>query len=112
MNLKQYGIIVDCEHCVYDCSDGQGVFDITVPVIDSENGISGPASLRCTVSPERHTVELREWHFINHQSVQSADKLQQRVTAAFNLVANRQVCGNRNICPSEVIRFVEKNSNY
>jgi hypothetical protein len=23
---------------------------------------------------------------------------------------NRQVCGNRNICPSEVIRFVEKNS--
>ena len=111
MNLKQYGIIVDCEHCVYDSSDDQGVLRITVPIIDSDTGISSPASLRCTVSPERHSVEFWEWHDINHQSVQPVDKLQQRVSAAFNVVANRQVCGNRNICPPEVIRFVEKNSN-
>lgn len=110
MNLKQYDIIVDCKHCVYSSSDGRGVFDITVPIIDSDTGISGPARLRCIVSPERHTIELQEWHDINHQPVQSVDKLQQRVSAAFNVVANRQVCGNRNICPSEVIRFVEKNS--
>jgi hypothetical protein len=105
MNLKQYDIIVDCKHCVYSSSDGRGVFDITVPIIDSDTGISGPARLRCIVSPERHTIELQEW-----QPVQSVDKLQQRVSAAFNVVADRQVCGNRNICPSEVIRFVEKNS--
>lgn len=110
MNLKQYGIIVDCEQCVYDSSDGQGVFDITVPVIDSDTGISRPASLRCTVSPERHTIELQKWHDSNHQSVQPGDKLQQRVSDAFNVVANRQICGNCNICPSEVIRCVEKSA--
>lgn len=111
MNLKQYGIIVDCKQCVYDSSHGQDVFEITVPVIDSHTGISRPASLRCTISPERHTVELQEWHDIDHQPVQSADKLQQRISDAFNVVASRQVCGNCNICPPEVIHFVKKNSN-
>lgn len=111
MILKQYGIIVDCAQCVYDSSDGQGAFDIIVPIIDIDTGISCAASLRCTVSPERHTVELQEWHDNNHQPAQSGDKLEQRVADAFNVVADRKVCGNCNICPSEVIRLVEKNSN-
>ena len=110
MKLKKHGIIVECEHCLCISSDDRGAFDVTVPIIDSETGISGPARLRCTVSPERHAVELLEWQDVNRHPTPSTENLQQRVSAALTFVADHQVCGNRKICPSEVILIVEKNS--
>ena len=59
MNLKKHGVIVDCEHCRCVSSDGCGGFDVTVPVNDSETGITGTAKLHCVVSCEHHLVELR-----------------------------------------------------
>ena len=106
MSLKKHGITVDCKRCIYTSSDNRGAFDITVPIIDSETGISGPAKLRCSVSPEGHSVELLEWHDFNHYLTH----LQQRVSATLSFVAERQICGNCNICPSEVIDIVEENS--
>jgi hypothetical protein len=111
MGLKKHGITVDCEHCKYTSSDDRGAFDITVPVIDSQTGVSGPARLRCIVSAKQHRVELLEWDDFNHQPTESIASLQQRVSATLGFVADRQVCGNLNICPAEVIRIVEKNSN-
>lgn len=110
MSLKKHGITVDCKHCIYTSSDNRGAFNITVPIIDSETGISGPAELRCSVSSKGHAVELLEWHGVNRHLTQSIESLQQRVTATLNFVAERQVCGNLNICPSEVIQIVEENS--
>lgn len=110
MGLKKHGIIVDCEHCQYTSSDDRGAFDITVPIIDSETGVSGPAKLHCTVSAKQHRVELLEWDEFDHHPAEPAEGLQQRVSATLSFVADRQVCGNRNICPAEVIRIVEKNS--
>ena len=94
---------------MYASSDSQGIFDITVPIIDSETGISGPAKLRCSVSPKGHSVDLLEWREFDQHHPRSVESLQQRVTATLTFVAERQVCGNRNICPSEVVRIVEKN---
>jgi hypothetical protein len=110
MGLKKHGITVECAHCKYTSSDDRGAFDITVPIIDSETGVSGPAKLRCIVSAKRHAVELLEWSDFNHHPTESIESLQQRVSATLGFVADRQVCGNRNICPAEVIRIVEKNS--
>jgi len=111
MGLKKHGITVDCEHCKYTSSDDRGGFDITVPIIDSETGVSGPARLRCIVSAKQHAVELLEWDDLDHHPDEPVKSLQQRVSATLNFVAERRVCGNRNICPSEVIRIVEKKSN-
>lgn len=110
MRIKKNGVTVDCEHCVYNSSDNRGAFDITVPIIDSETGISAPARLRCGVSAKGHVIELLEWHEFNRHLTQSLESLQQRVLATLTFVAERQVCGNRNICPSEVIQMVEENS--
>ncbi len=110
MGLKKHGIIVDCEHCKYTSSDDRGAFDITVPIIDSETGVSGPAKLHCIVSAKRHEVELLEWRDFDHHSAEPAEGLQQRLSATLNFVADRQVCGKRNICPAEVIQIVEKNN--
>jgi hypothetical protein len=110
MGIKKHGIIVDCKHCEYTSSDDPGAFDITVPIIDSETGVSGPARLHCSVSAKRHVVELLEWHDFNHHPTESVESLRQRVSATLGFVADRQVCGNRKICPSEVVQIVEKNS--
>jgi len=110
MSLKKHGVIVDCEHCTCTSSDDHGGFDVTVPVSDSETDIAGPAKLHCTVSPEHHTVELTEWRDADHHSVRPSKDLQQRISAALTVVEDCRLCGNRNICPSEVIRVVEGNS--
>ena len=110
MSVKKHGITVDCKHCIYTSSDNRGAFDITVPIIDSETGISSPAKLRCCVSPRGHAVELLDWHGFNRHLTQSIKNLQQRISATLTFIAERKVCGNRNICPSEVIQIVEENS--
>jgi len=109
MSLKKHGIRVDCEHCTCVSSDDHGVFDVTVPVSDSETDMAGSAKLHCTVSPEHHTVALTEWQDADHHTVQPSENLQQRISAALTFVADCRLCGNR-ICPSEVIRVVEGNS--
>jgi hypothetical protein len=110
MSLNKHGITVDCKHCIYTSSNDRGAFDVIVPIIDSETGISGPAKLHCTVSTEQHAVELLEWQEDNRDRSPSTENLQQRVSDALKFVADRQVCGNRKICPSEVILIVEENS--
>jgi len=110
MRLNKLGIVVDCKQCTYTSSDDRGAFDVTVPIIDSETGISGPAKLHCTISTEQHAVELLEWQGVNLDPAPSSENLQQRISAALAFVADHQVCGNRKICPSEVIELVEENS--
>ena len=109
MSLKKHGVIVDCEHCKYASTNGCGGFDIIVPVSDSEARITGTAKLHCTVCTEYHRVELTEWQDANRHPIQPSDNLQQRVSATLAFVADHRVCGNRNICPSEVIRIVDEN---
>ena len=110
MRINKDGITVDCEHCVYNSSDDRAAFDITVPIIDSETGISGPAKLHCLVTPDRHTVELLEWNRVDPDPIQSKERLQERVSAILTFVADRKICGNRRMCPSKVIQIVEENS--
>ena len=102
--------MVDCKHCVCAGIDDHGAFDFSVPVIDSETDISTPVKLRCIVSPVRHTVELKEWQDPENLPVQRSENFLQRLNAALAVVEERRVCGNRNICPSEVVQAVEKSN--
>ena len=109
MSLKKHGVIVDCEHCKYASTNDCG-FNIIVPVCDSEAGITGTAKLHCTVSAECHRVELTEWQEANRFSIQSSENLKQRIAVMLDFVADHRICGNRNICPSEVIRIVDEHT--
>ena len=108
--LKKNGVTVDCKQCVFDASAGRGVFEITVPIIDSETGNSGPARIRCRTGSGHHTVDLLEWRELDQQNTQSAAGLQQRVSAVLDFLAERRICGNRNICPSQVVEIVDESS--
>ena len=109
MSFKKHGVIVDCKHCKYASSNGYDDFDVIVPVSDSEAGIAGTAKLHCTVTNECHQVEMTEWQNANCHPIEPSDNLQQRISATLSFIADHRVCGNRNICPSEVIRIVDEN---
>ena len=108
MSLKKQGIIVDCEHCIYNTNDGRSCFDITVPISDIETGTSGQAALRCTVTAERHNIQLIKWQDTDDHLIEATENLKHRISSALNYVSDHRICGNRNICPSEVIRIVEE----
>ena len=108
MELKKQGILFDCVNCKYASSDGCGGFDVTVPLSDSETGISGTAKLHCTISPACHQVELVDWHDVGFHTIRPSRNIQPRISTALAFVAEHRICGNRHICPSEIIRVVEE----
>ena len=108
MELKKQGIAIDCMNCHCAASDGCGGFDVAVPLTDGEIGTSGTAILHCTVTPACHHVELQEWNDTGFHSISPSAELRPRISAALDFVAEHRLCGNRRICPSEVIRIVEE----
>jgi hypothetical protein len=108
MELKKQGIRVDCMNCKCASSDGCGGFIVTVPLSDSETGITGTAKLHCTISPACHQVEFVDWHDAGFHTIRPSRKIQSRISAALTFVAEHRICGNRHICPSELVRVVEE----
>jgi len=108
MNSKSHGIVIDCKHCKYISGNENGGFDVSVPIKDKDTGIAGSAELHCTISKHHHVVELNQWHDADHHSIQASENLLNRLTATLVSFADQRICGNCNICPSEVIQIVEK----
>lgn len=108
MRLKKYGVVVGCERCKCVSDDRQGCFEVTVPLSDIETDIEGVARLRCSVFPEHHKVELEEWIDPSGQPLRISKKMGKRVLSALGFVGEHRVCGNKTICPSEVVRIVQK----
>lgn len=110
MSLKKYGVFVDCERCEFASSDGRGSFEVTVPLSDIATGTEGTAKLLCSVSSERHEVELKEWNDFGTHPIRPTLEIQKRLGAALAHVASHRICGNRKICPSKIVQIVEKQS--
>lgn len=108
MTLKRYDIVIDCAHCRYACSDGRGGFDVQVPVRDEQNQIDGTARLRCTLSPAAHRVEFKDWRNDRGRQIDAFYDTRQRLDAALGAIARHRVCGNRDICPDEIVEIAEK----
>lgn len=108
MEIRHQDITVTCSQCAHTASDDEGNFDIVVPLQDVKSGVTGPARMRCTVSPERHRVDLMDWEHPNHQSSTLDRDLEQRTSALLDLIAKEKICGHRNICPQTIVAFVEK----
>jgi hypothetical protein len=108
MSLKKHDVVVHCEHCTYQSSEGLGTFDVTVPLNDGRSGMNGIARLRCTVEPDRHEVDLKEWQDDKLQPIEPPAEIKMRLSQVLDFVAEKRVCGNRNICPASVVRIVER----
>jgi hypothetical protein len=111
MSLVKNGLVIDCEQCVCRSEDGRGGFGIDVPIIDRATGVAGIARIRCVVSSEGHTVELASWAPGEKQPPEDVvSTIRARADQTLDYVAQKRICGNRDICPSEVVRIVEAHS--
>ena len=108
MSLRKEQFTVSCEHCRCGESDGGGEFVVTVPLRDNLSGLKGKARLRCSVSPSRHNVELEQWLDDDSHPIQPSADVEERLLQVVDYVADKRVCGNRNICPPDVVRTVER----
>ena len=105
--LKKENVIINCDQCLCIKNGQDGSFCVSVPVHDEVTGLSGKASIQCSVSPDSHQVTLENWQDHNKQQIHADRDLRQRVLSAMRMVEKRKVCGNSNICPSEVVQIVE-----
>ncbi len=106
--MTSTGVIVDCKKCKYLSASGNDSFDVTGPINDEETTIAGTAKLRCTISKKHHHVELMEWKSTGHHTTQPSENFLNRMSMALDLIADQRICGNRHICPHDVIRIVEE----
>ena len=101
--MKKHGITVDCAHCRYAGGDSCGGFDVEVPVADDQGHAAGTATLHCMISREHHQVEMTRWSGTDGQTAAPAEGIQGRLNAALDFVAEQRLCGNRKLCPSQVV---------
>ena len=108
MRMKKYGVVVGCSNCRYVSAGGPDSFDVLVPISDSETGLAGTARLHCKVSRRSHSVALSDWCDHGQHALQPSEDLRQRLSKALSFVAQHRICGNRAICPAEVVKLVGK----
>lgn len=108
--MKGNDLIIECKNCKYLSSTEGSSFDVTVPIIDENNGIAGNARLHCKLSAKNHSIELAEWKPTDANSEQSSGSFMNRLSTELDILADKRLCGNRHICPSEVIRISEENT--
>jgi hypothetical protein len=108
MSISKNGLIIECESCQCLRENGDNGFDISVPIIDSQNGLKGIAKIKCEINSESHIVMLSDLHDADAQDIALSTDLEQRINKALNYVADHKVCGNRNICPTEITQIVKK----
>ena len=108
MGLTKHGVNVECGHCKCDSINGDGSFDVKVPVYDSNKGIAGSAILRCVISSKHHQIELKKWADNDNHSISSLEDIQESLSETLNFVADKKICGNSHICPSQVVQFVDE----
>ena len=66
------------------------------------------ATLHCHVSPEAHRVELIKLLDAQGEPVSLDTSTQQRVMSMLRFVEDRRICGNKHICPTEVVEIAAK----
>ncbi|MES9961366.1 MAG: hypothetical protein ABW082_13900 [Sedimenticola sp.] len=108
MSIKKNGIVVKCENCCCLLNEGNGGFDVDVPISDSQTGVTGEAVIHCIISNGHHTVELMNWKDSEHHIIEPPRNIQKRLTETLEFVAENRICGNQNLCPSEVVRIAKE----
>lgn len=108
MYLHKYGVEIQCEQCRYLRGDDAGGFEVAVPVSLGGTGVAGVATLRCRVAAERHEVALTALRDdAGLRRLEPPPDAMEKVSAALDAVARHRICGNRNLCPRDVVRIVE-----
>lgn len=108
MSLSKNGLLIDCEQCKFKASGENNDFIVIVPISDVDEDKAGSATLKCIVSVDHHLINLQSFVDSSGKQIQISKNSQKRLEDALKFVGAKKVCGNRNICPANVVNFVEK----
>jgi hypothetical protein len=104
LDMKQQGVTVCCEDCTCTSTEGNGAFNVRVPV--RAGGTEAMATLRCLILPERHCIDLVGWE-LAQGTPEASDVLRHKVSTLLGTIAEKRVCGSARVCPAQVISMVE-----
>lgn len=106
MSLNKHNISIACENCSYQgvSSDDPHSFFVRVRIEDESSGQSSYAMVECHVDQDTHDIRLID---LDEASGIDVERLRK---ALANVSASR-VCGNKRICPAEIVRIVEQIQN-
>ncbi|MCP4235236.1 MAG: hypothetical protein GY770_16915 [Aestuariibacter sp.] len=107
MSKTNANIRIDCKSCQYLSDANDSGFEISVPVNDDVTGFSGSAILHCVVNNDNHIIRLREL-IADSSSIPPSATLLRRLNATLNVLAEKRLCGNHHICPSEVLQVINE----
>lgn len=108
--MKRHGVAIDCANCQFVASQNKESFAVVVPVADEASNLAGQATLHCHVSSQTHVVKLAAWHSPQAPAIAEGSDMDRRLIGALEFVAEKRLCGNRSLCPTEVVELVEKAS--
>lgn len=100
---------MECQHCHCVGTDGEGGFSVTVPV-SMDAATIGEVRLQGQVRAESHRLEWIEWTDAEHRPVIVSSAWQQQLSSILQRLAEKKVCGNPQLCPSEVVRIATQSS--
>jgi hypothetical protein len=108
MTVHKHNVLIDCKRCVCNSSNEDLGFEVSVPVCDSKTDLCINARLFCSVSADKHQIELRDWKDdVTGVSSLSPD-LEARISETITFIADHKICGNNEICPEQVVKIVDK----
>jgi hypothetical protein len=106
MSLSKQGISIDCDHCKLSKTHNNNDFEVLVPVIDEYENRSGLAALECIITPNKHQINLVQLTDPDGKEIRVSPKTRERLQVTLNVIGKKKVCGNKKICPKEVINIV------
>ena len=104
--MNKSGVSIDCEHCKFDSVGRNNDFLVSVPVRSDVEEQTKIAMINCEITPYRHQINLVQLTTSFGTPVEIDSNTQQNLTKVLELVGNKKVCGNKNVCPKEVVKLV------
>ena len=106
MPITRNNICLDCENCHFKQTNSSSSFQIEVPVESLLSGRKGRALILCEVYQDRHELTVLSLEGPSGFELQLDELEKEYLGNLLETVAKKQLCGNKALCPEEVVSTV------
>jgi len=105
--MTKNGVSIDCEQCKFDSIGRKNEFLVSVPVKSEVEEKKRIATISCEITPQRHRIDLVRLTTSSGTPVVMDSNTQHKLAKVLESVGDKKVCGNKNVCPKEVVELVQ-----
>ena len=107
MSLIKENLCLQCESCHYSGGEHGGSFQLEVPIEDVLTGRKGTAFIECEVMENKHHLTLLYIQDPTGFEMKLSAEERRRLEKVLDMVAGKKLCGNKGICPEEVVLHMQ-----